>query len=91
MIVNKTNLARDIFFLVLESIGIHGIVGVLGGILLFLGFIKLMCGGIVCCRKTKAQEHHDNLIKKGVDPKCKYHLMHALIALILDYVESHNH
>ena len=37
-----------------------------------LGCMKLMCGGILCCRKTKAQEHHDNLIKKGVDPKCEY-------------------
>lgn len=72
VIVHKSNLARDIFFLVLESIGIHGIVGFCGGILLVLGCMKLMCGGILCCRKTKAQEHYDNLIKKGVDPKCEY-------------------
>lgn len=79
VIVHKTNLVRDIFFLILETIGIHGIVGFCGSTLLILGCLKLTLGGVLCCRKTKAQEHYDSLIKKGVDPKCEYYTMQLKI------------
>ena len=72
VIIKKGNLARDMFFLFLEAVGVHGIVGFLGATLLFLGCVKLFCGGIMFCRKTKAQEYYDTQIKRGVDPKCKY-------------------
>lgn len=97
VVISKRNLVVSIFFLVLESIGIHGIVGFFGSILLILGGIKLLCGGIICCRKTKAQEHYDNLIKKGVDPKCEllcsptpYHYYFDKINCIYTYNHSIN-
>lgn len=37
------------------------------------GFMKLMFGGVLCCRKTKAQKHYDDQIAKGVDPKGIYY------------------
>ena len=65
----------NIFVLTLESMGAHGIFAFCCCLLLLLGFIKLFCGGIICCRKTRAQEHaerlkagaEDMLAKRGVD------------------------
>ena len=62
-------IALILLFMVLESIGAHGFVGFFGGILLVLGFIKLSFGSIICCRKTKAQEHTEKMVEKGVPPK----------------------
>ena len=55
-----------IFFLVLETIGLHGFVGIIGGTFIILGFIKLSFGGLLFCRKTKAQKLAEELKKQGV-------------------------
>ena len=58
--------------LLLESIGAEGIIGFVGGLTLILGFIKLTFGGVICCRKTKAQEFADRAIEKGGMQKGMY-------------------
>lgn len=67
--------------MVLESIGAHGFIAFFGGILLILGFIKLSCGGIICCRKTKQQEYTQKMIDKGVPPKSErfYIMLQVLV------------
>lgn len=60
-----------VLVMVLESIGAHGFIAFFGGLLLILGFIKLSCGGLLCCRKTKQQEYTERMLKKGVPPKSK--------------------
>ena len=74
-------IALILFFMVLESIGAHGFIAFFGGILLILGFIKLSCGGIICCRKTKQQEYTQKMIDKGVPPKSErfYIMLHVLV------------
>ena len=62
-------IALTIFVMLLESIGAHGFIGFFGSILLILGFIKLSFGGILCCRKTKAQKYTQKMIEKGIPPK----------------------
>lgn len=69
VVIEGNSLAYRLFIIILNAVGIHGLVGFFGGILLLLGFIKLTFGGICCCRKTKAQKHYDKQIKKGVNPK----------------------
>ena len=58
--------------MLLESIGAHGFIAFFGGLMLVLGFIKLSFGGIICCRKSKRQEHAQRLLKKGVPPKSEH-------------------
>ena len=65
-------IALTLFVMLLESIGAHGFIGFFGGLLLILGFIKLSFGGLICCRKTKAQKHTQKLIEKGVPPKSEH-------------------
>lgn len=67
-------LAGRILVLILESIGAEGFIGFFGGLFLFLGFMKLSCGGIICCRKTKAQEYADRMKEKGAPPKGRVHI-----------------
>lgn len=67
-----------VLIMVLESIGAHGFIAFFGGLLLILGFIKLSCGGILCCRKTKQQEHTERLLKKGVPPKSEYRIRYLM-------------
>ena len=62
-------IAVTLFMMLLESIGAHGFIAFFGGLLLILGFIKLSCGGILCCRKTKQQEYTERMLEKGVPPK----------------------
>lgn len=50
----------------METIGLHGIVGFIGGILIILGFTKLAFGKILFCRRTKAQKFANELKKQGV-------------------------
>lgn len=50
------SIAVRLLLLTLESIGVEGFVGFFGAILLFMGFLKLSFGSVLCCRKTKAQE-----------------------------------
>lgn len=71
-VYNPAPIAITLVLLVLESIGAHGFIGFFASILLVLGFIKLSCGGVICCRKTKAQEHAERLIQKGVPPKSEH-------------------
>lgn len=52
--------------MILEAIGLHGIVGILGGTLIILGFVKLAFGNVLFCRKTKAQKFAEELKKQGV-------------------------
>ena len=66
MTVQKTALGIRMFFLVLEAIGLHGFVGIFGGILIVLGFIKLSFGSILFCRKTKAQKFAEEMKKQGI-------------------------
>ena len=66
-------LVGRILVLILESIGAEGFIGFFGGLFLFLGFMKLSCGGIICCRKTKAQEYADRMKEKGAPPKGRVH------------------
>lgn len=66
-------LAGRILVLILESIGAEGFIGFFGGLFLFLGFMKLSCGGIICCRKTKAQEYADRMKEKGAPLKGRVH------------------
>lgn len=49
----------------LESIGVEGFAGFLGAILLFMGFLKLSFGSVLCCRKTKAEEHAEKAREKA--------------------------
>lgn len=58
-----------VLLLIMESIGAEGVVGFFGGLILILGFIKLSFGGVICCRKTKAQEYADRQKEKGAVPK----------------------
>ena len=75
VIRNPASFISVLFTLTLDSVGAHGFFAFFCGLLLLLGFIKLSCGGIICCRKTKAQEHaerlqasaQDILMKRGVD------------------------
>ena len=67
VIIDAGPIAVRALLLLLESIGAEGIVGFVGGILLLLGFIKLAFGGVLCCRKTKAQEYAEAFLeKKGI-------------------------
>lgn len=83
IIIEGGNIALRLFFVLINAVGAHGIVGFLGGVLLILGFVKLMFGGICCCRKTKAQKYYDKQIKKGVNPKGKCEFLHRIIFAIL--------
>lgn len=65
-------IALVLFFMALESIGAHGFIGFFASILLVCGFIKLSCGGVICCRKTKQQEYSEKQLEKGVPPKSKW-------------------
>ena len=58
-----------VLLLIMESIGAEGVVGFIGGIILILGFIKLSFGGVICCRKTKAQEYADRQRERGAVAK----------------------
>ena len=69
--VEGGSLAIRILLLTLESIGAEGFIGFFGGIFLFLGCIKLSFGGVICCRKTKAQEYADRMKEKGAPLKGK--------------------
>jgi len=69
--VEGGSLAIRILLLTLESIGAEGFIGFFGGLFLFLGCMKLSLGGVICCRKTKAQEYADRMKEKGAPPKGK--------------------
>lgn len=69
--VEGGSLAVRILLLTLESIGAEGFIGFFGGLFLFLGCMKLSLGGVICCRKTKAQEYADRMKEKGAPPKGK--------------------
>ncbi len=86
VIIPSDNIALRLFIVILNAVGVHGIVGFFGSILLVLGFIKLMFGGICCCRKTKAQKHYDKQIKKGVKPKGVCFFYYIKIWLILKII-----
>ena len=91
-------LAGRILVLILESIGAEGFIGFFGGLFLFLGFMKLSCGGIICCRKTKAQEYADRMKEKGAPPKGRVHtcihlssmLSHIVLGLSVYHSTMHS-
>ena len=56
----------------LDFIGLHSIVALFGSLLLCMGCLKLVCGGVICCRKSKAQQHYDDQREKGVPLKCEF-------------------
>ena len=70
--IDVQSTGTKVLLYVLDFIGLHGIVGFFGSFLLCLGMVKLIFGNILFCRKSKAQEHYDELRKKGVPPKCKH-------------------
>lgn len=55
-----------VMFLILDAIGLHGLLGMLAAILLVLGFFKLAFGRILFCRKTKAQAYAKEMKLKGI-------------------------
>ena len=76
--IDARSTAIKLLLFLLEFIGLHGIVGFFGATLLVLGCVKLVFGGVLFCRKSKAQEHYDLMREKGVPLKCKFegHLGH---------------
>lgn len=67
MVIKAGPIALRAFLVLMESIGAEGIVGFAGGLLLLLGFMKLAFGGVLCCRKTKAQEYAEEYLdKRGI-------------------------
>ncbi|XP_019855024.1 PREDICTED: protein HAPLESS 2-A-like [Amphimedon queenslandica] len=64
--IHAASLFVRIFFLILEAIGLQGIVGTFGGLFLIFGFIKLAFGKILFCRQTKAQQFAKELKKQGI-------------------------
>lgn len=68
-IIIRSSLALRIFFLILEAVGLHGIVGLVCGTFIVLGFFKLTFGRILFCRKSKAEEVAEELRKQGVIDK----------------------
>ena len=58
-----------VIFLILDAIGLHGLVGMLASILIILGFFKLAFGRVIFCRKTKAQAYAEELKSKGIKPE----------------------
>ena len=69
--VDAGNIATKLSLYILEFIGLHGFVGFFAATLLCLGMVKLICGGVIFCRKSKAQEHYDSMREKGVPLQCK--------------------
>ena len=69
IIVQGGPIVTRVILLIMESIGAEGVVGFFGGLILILGFIKLSFGGVICCRKTKAQEYADRQRERGAVPK----------------------
>ena len=63
------DIGKRVLFLILESLGAHGLALIIGGTLIILGFIKLSFGGIFCCRKKKSEELAEELKKKGLLPQ----------------------
>lgn len=63
--VDTTGIGLKLLFYILELIGLHGFVGFFCGTLLCCGCVRLLFGGVIFCRKSKAQEYHDELRKKG--------------------------
>lgn len=84
-------LAGRILVLILESIGAEGFIGFFGGLFLFLGFMKLSCGGIICCRKTKAQEYADRMKEKGAPPKGRVHIHTTHLHMPHTIIHTHVH
>lgn len=69
--IDVRSTGSKILVYILDLIGLHGIVGFFGTILLCLGMVKLVCGGIIFCRKSKAQEFYDLQRERGVPLKCE--------------------
>lgn len=69
ILIDPGPIATRVFFIILETIGFHGIFGFICGIIIVLGFIKLAFGNIIFCRKTKAKAFEDDLKKQGLVPK----------------------
>ena len=65
-LVVSGDLAKRILFIILKSLGAHGVALLLGGMLLILGCIKLSFGKLIFCRKTKAEAMAEELKKKGL-------------------------
>ena len=61
-------LTRTILFLILDAIGLHGLVGIVASVFIILGFIKLAFGRIIFCRETKAQAYAKEMKRKGIKP-----------------------
>ena len=67
--VEKTGLAIKVVLFLLEVVGIHGFVGCCGGTLLILGMLRLCFGGVLFCRKSKAQQYYDDMREAGAEMK----------------------
>lgn len=65
-LVISGDVAKRILFIILKSLGAHGVALLLGGMLLILGCIKLSFGKLIFCRKTKAEAMAEELKKKGL-------------------------
>ena len=65
-LVVSGDFAKKILFILLKSLGAHGVALILGGMLLILGCIKLSFGKLIFCRKTKAEAMAEELKKRGL-------------------------
>ena len=61
-------IALTVIFLILDAIGLHGLVGIMAAVLIVLGFFKLAFGRVIFCRKTKAQVYAEEMKLKGIKP-----------------------
>ena len=69
--VDTASLATRILLYVLDFLGLHTIVAFFAATLICCGLIRLMFGGVIVCRKTKAQQYYDEQREKGALPKGK--------------------
>ena len=65
-VVISGDMAKKIVFIILNTLGAHGVALIFGGMLLILGCIKLSFGKLIFCRKTKAEAMAEELKKRGL-------------------------
>ena len=62
----NTDVALQVFLVILKTLGPHGIAVIIGGIFIILGCVKLSFGKVLCCRKSKAEALAEELKKQGL-------------------------
>ncbi len=62
--IDTSTLVSRVILYFLNFLGLHTFVAFFGGILIACGMVRLVCGGVLFCRKSKAQQHFDDMRKK---------------------------